>query len=222
MGKTIELLCKARPIPLFYQHSSTYKRHLLSLMRMIEDFYPYMFSEDMYILPAAGAMVKTDPVVEKVISAPAEKTGAAVEQPVVKITPAAITQQPALTVLEAGQSSALCVVFWGKKTVLQTADRDLLNNILKACKLNPSDIAFLEADTTNGLLFTDELPASKAIVFCDAEALKTAEQAQLNVYQAKTISGKQLLLSDPLSALAQTTALKANLWKALQALLGIG
>ncbi|MDB5256062.1 MAG: hypothetical protein JWM14_757 [Chitinophagaceae bacterium] len=188
---------------------------------MIEDFYPYIFSEDLYVFPTTGATLKTAPVAEKVISPPAEKT-VPVEQPVVNITQTPITQQPALTVLHAGQSSALCIVFWGKKTVLQTADRDLLNNILKACKLNPSDIAFLEADTTNGLLFTDELPASKVIVFCDAEALKTAKQAQLNVYQAKTISGKQLLLSDPLSALAQNTALKANLWKALQALLGIG
>ncbi|MBC7485807.1 MAG: DNA polymerase III subunit psi [Cytophagaceae bacterium] len=190
---------------------------------MIEDFYPYIFSEDLYVFPTTGTTMKITPVAEKAVSAPVEKMVAPIEQHVVSKTPQVPpVQQPALTVLHAGQSSALCVVFWGKKSALQTADRDLLNNILKACKLNPADIAFLEADTTNGLLFTDELPASKAIVFCDAEALKTAKQAQLNVYQAKTISGKQLLLSDPLSALAQNTALKANLWKALQALLGIG
>jgi len=191
-------------------------------MRMIEDFYPYIFSEDLYVFPATETTAKTAPVAEKVVSAPVEKVAIPAEQPVVRTPQVPIAQQPALTVLHAGQSSALCVVFWGKRSALQTADRDLLNNILKACKLNPADIAFLEADTTNGLLFTDELPAAKAIVFCDAEALKTAKQAQLNVYQAKTISGKQLLLSDPLSALAQNTALKANLWKALQALLGIG
>jgi hypothetical protein len=188
---------------------------------MIEDFYPYIFSEDLYVFPTAGATVKTAPVAENAVSVPAEKIAAPVEQPLAK-TPQVTAQQPALTVLHAGQSSALCVVFWGKKATLQAAERDLLNNILKACKLNPSDIAFLEADTTNGLLFTDELPASKAIVFCDAEALKTAKQAQLNPYQAKSVSGKQLLLSDPLSALAQNNALKGSLWKALQALLGIG
>ncbi len=218
MSKTIDLLCKARPIPLFYQHSSTYKRHLLSLMRMIEDFYPYIFSEDLYIFSIAGATAKATPVAEKVVNAAIEKT---IEHSVVKAVQAPIAPQAPWTVIQAGQSSALCIVFWGKKTALQTSDRDLLNNILKACKLNPSDIAFLEADTINGLLFTDELPASKAIVFCDAEALQKAKQAQLNVYQANTVSGKQLLLSDPLSALAQNTALKANLWKALQALLGI-
>lgn len=189
---------------------------------MIEEFYPYIFSEDLYVFPAAGATVKTAPVAEKTVSAPVEKTVAPVQQPIAQTVQVPAVQQPALTVLHAGQSSALCIVFWGKKTALQTADRDLLNNILKACKLNPADIAFLEADTTNGLLFTDELPASKAIVFCDAEALKIAKQAQLNVYQTKAVSGKQLLLSDPLSALNQNTALKANLWKALQALLGIG
>lgn len=210
------------PIPLFYQHSSTYKPHLLSLTSMIEDFYPYIFSEDLYVFPATGIATKTAPVAEKAVTPVSEKTIAPVEQPVVQTVQAPVAKQAALTVLHAGNSSALCVVFWGKKSALQTADRELLNNILKACKLNPADIAFLEADTTNGLLFTDELPASKAIVFCDVESLKTAKQAQLNVYQTQTVSGKQLLLSDPLSALAQNNVLKGSLWKALQALLGIG
>ena len=185
---------------------------------MIEDFYPYIFSEDLYVFPAAGTATKSAPVVEKVLTPVVEKPATSV----VQTTQAPTAKQPALTVLHAGNSSTLCVVFWGKKSALQTADRELLNNILKACKLNPADIAFLEADTTNGLLFTDELPASKAIVFCDAESLKTAKQAQLNVYQTQTVSGKQLLLSDPLSALTQNNALKGNLWKSLQALLGIG
>ncbi len=191
---------------------------------MIEDFYPYIFSEDLYVFPTAGTSVKTLPVEEKTISPAVEKVVAAIEKPVTQTVDATVPQskQAALTVLHAGNSSALCVVFWGKKLALQPADRELLNNILKACKLNPADIAFLEANTTNGLLFTDELPASKAIVFCDDESLKTAKQAQLKIYQTQNVSGKQLLLSDPLSALTQNNALKSNLWKALQALLGIG
>ncbi|MDF2455351.1 MAG: hypothetical protein K0R51_1344 [Cytophagaceae bacterium] len=190
---------------------------------MIEDFYPYIFSEDLYVFPAAGPNVKTVPVEDKAISLVVEKTGAAVDKAVAQTVEAPViqTKQAALTVLHAGNSSALCVVFWGQKLALQPADRELLNNILKACKLNPADIAFLEANTTNGLLFTDELPASKVMVFCDTESLKTAKQAQLHLYQTQHVSGKQLLLSDPLSALTQNNALKGNLWKALQLLLGI-
>lgn len=190
---------------------------------MIEDFYPYIFSEDLYVFPTNGIAAISAPIVENIITTIAEKPVAGVEKTVAQTTQNPIAkQQAALTVLHAGNSSALCVVFWGQKLALQPAERDLLNNILKACKLNPADIAFLEANTTNGLLFTDELPASKAIVFCDADSLKTAKQAQLNIYQTQSVSGKQLLLSDPLSALAQNNVLKGNLWKALQALLGIG
>lgn len=190
---------------------------------MIENFYPYIFSEDLYVFPSAGTAIKTASVGEKTVSPVAEQPIAPVEQPVAaQAVQAPAAKQAPFRVLHAGTSSALCVVFWGKKVTLQAPERELLNNILKACKLNPADIAFLEADTSNGLLFTDELPAGKAIVFCDAEALKTAKQAQLNVYQTQHVSGKQLLLSDPLSALAQNNTLKANLWKALQALLGIG
>ncbi|MDB5272051.1 MAG: hypothetical protein JWO58_418 [Chitinophagaceae bacterium] len=191
---------------------------------MIEEFYPYIFSEDLYVFPSTGtkavtapvAEVATAPVVEKTIVQTVPTTATSTVQ-----TPPVI-QQPALKILHPGNSSALCIVFWGKKAALQAADQELLNKILQACKLNPADIALLEANTTNGLLFTDELPASKAIVFCDAESLQTAKQAKLTLYQSQVVSGKQLLLSDPLAALAQTTALKANLWKALQALLGIG
>ena len=190
---------------------------------MIDEYYPYIFSEDLYVFPTAGTATQPAPVAEKVVSPAVEKPVVAVEQPIVQTAvQAPAAKQAALTILHAGTSSALCVVFWGKKITLQPAERELLNNILKACKLNPADIAFLEADTSNGLLFTDELPASKAIVFCDVESIKTAKQAQLNIYQAQTVSGKQLLLSDPLSALAQNNVLKGNLWKALQALLGIG
>lgn len=189
---------------------------------MIEDFYPYIFSEDLYVIhsntgPVKSQMeednnLKASPVDEPI--PPAEKV----------IATPAVAQNPiqSLEVIQPGQSSALCVVFWGNKTPLQSSDRDLLNNILKACKLNTSDIALLRADTTHGLLFTDELPAARAIVFCDQQAQKSALQAQINLYQSKNISGKQLLLSHPLSELAQQTALKANLWKALQALLGLG
>ncbi|HSZ71235.1 MAG TPA: hypothetical protein VK750_01080, partial [Cytophagaceae bacterium] len=131
-------------------------------------------------------------------------------------------KQPSIHILHPGNSSALCIVLWGKKTALATTDQELLHKILQACKLNPADIAVIQVDTTQGLLFTDELPAAKAIVFCDAESLKVAKQAQLNNYITQQVSGKQLLFSDPLSTLAQNNALKANLWKALQALLGIG
>lgn len=190
---------------------------------MIEDFYPYIFSEDLYVFPAVGTIEKTVSTVEKAIGPTVEKPVAVVEKPVAQTAeaPVATTKQSALAVLHAGHSSALCVVFWGEKLALQPADRELLNNILKACKLNPADIAFLQANTTNGLLFTDELPAPKVLVFCDPESLKTAKQAQLNLYQTQNVSGKQLLLSDPLSALTQNNSLKGNLWKALQLLLGI-
>jgi len=189
---------------------------------MIEDFYPYIFSEDLYVFPTDAMTVKTAPATEKVITASIEKPVVAEEQPITPTLQTPAVKQAPIKVLHAGNSSALCVVFWGKKLELQPADRELLNNILKACKLNPADIAFLQADTSGGLLFTDELPASKAIVFCDEEGLKTAKQAQLTVYQTQSVSGKQLLLSDPLSALTQNNVLKGNLWKALQALLGIG
>jgi len=223
MYKTIDLLCKASPIPLFYQHSSTSKRHLLSLTSMIEDFYPYIFSEDLYVFPSKGTPAKTAPVAENAPVSTVEKPIVqTVPTPVPSVVSDPVIKQPALTILHPGHSSALCIVFWGKKAALQAADQELLNKILQACKLHPADIALLEANTTNGLLFTDELPAAKAIVFCDTESLQTAKQAKLTLYQSQLVSGKQLLLSHPLSALAQTTALKANLWKALQALLGIG
>lgn len=198
-------------IPLFYQHSSSTILHLLSLNMIDEEFYPYIFTENLYLIPSKGnpkATVVEKPLEEKkVISTPPE------------VIPA--SQKAAMKILHAGNSSVLSVVFWGPTLQFSGADQELLHKIIQACKLNPADIGLFHADNSTGLLFTDEIAASKAIVFCSKEALHSAKQAQIKLYSQHTIAGKTLLLSDPLDALAKDTTLKGNLWKSLQTLLGL-
>jgi len=209
------------PIPLFYQHSSATILHLLSLPMINEELYPYIFPENIYLIPSKG----TQKVVAAEISSPPVQAS---PPPTVHTTPqiqaptsAPASQKAKIKTIHAGNSSVLSVVFWGANLQFSASDQELLNKILQACKLNPSDIGLFHADNSTGLLFTDEIAASKAIVFCSPEAIESAKQAQIKLYSNHTLSGKTLLLSDPLSALAQDNVLKGNLWKSLQVLLGI-
>lgn len=204
-------------IPLFYQHSSATILHLLSLTMIDEDFYPYIFTETLYVMPGKQqlkAVVNDIKPVET--NTPPPVQASVPSTPVIK-TP----EKTPLKIIQAGNSSVLSVVFWGDTLQFSTADQELLNKILVACKLNATDIGLFQANSSNGLLFTDEIAASKAIVFCTKEALQSAKQAKINLYTNHTLSGKTLLLSDPLPELAKDNILKGNLWKSLQALLGI-
>jgi hypothetical protein len=204
-------------IPLFYQHSSSTMVHLLSLTMIDEDFYPYIFTETLYVIPSKGgqkaAVSENKPVIEE--STPVQTTA---PKPVLETK---APDRTPLKVLQAGNSSVLSVVFWGTSLQFSAADKELLDKILQACKLNPADIGLFHADSSAGLLFTDDIAASKAIVFCSKDALSSAKQAKINLYTNHVLSGKTLLLSEPLSELAQNNTLKGNLWKSLQALLGL-
>ena len=199
--------------------------HLLSLPMINEELYPYIFPENIYLIPSKG----TQKVVVAEISSPVVQSTvqsipspAPVPIPSIAVpTSAPASQKAQIKTIHAGNSSILSVVFWGTNLQFSANDQELLNKILQACKLNPSDIGLFHADNSTGLLFTDEIAASKAIVFCSPEAIQSAKQAQIKLYTNHVLSGKTLLLSDPLSSLAQDTVLKGNLWKSLQALLGI-
>ncbi len=198
-------------IPLFYQHSSSTIVHLLSLNMIDEEFYPYIFTENVYLIPSKGnqkaTAVENTQEEKKVVSTPPEAIPA--------------SQKAAMKTLHPGNSSVLSVVFWGTPLQFSSADQELLHKIIQACKLNPADIGLFHADNSTGLLFTDDIAASKAVVFCSKEVLHSAKQAQIKLYNPHNTAGKTLLLSDPLDALAKDTALKGNLWKSLQALLGL-
>lgn len=183
-----------------------------------EDFFPYIFPETLYAIPSKGS-----------VNIPVNETKSAVESPIIKTEPLenktvaepVATVHSPIKVIHAGNSSVLAVVIWSPKLDFSATDKELLHKILQACKLNPADIGIYHADNSTGLLFTDELPASKAIVFCSKDTIQSAKKAQINLYSQHALSGKTLLLSDALSELAQNNTLKGNLWKSLQSMLGL-
>ena len=107
-----------------------------------------------------------------------------------------------------------------KGNPLPSGQQVFLQNILKACKLDPASIPVLKADdpiTANYQTLHEHYASSKVVLF----GMSTAEIAlpiRFPNYQVQSFQGVQYLCADTLEVLEQDKNLKAILWKFLQQL----
>lgn len=103
---------------------------------------------------------------------------------------------------------------------LPAGQQVFVQNILKACKLDPNKIPVLKADdplTANYQSIHDAFECSKVLLF-GLSATEIALPIRFPTYQIQTFQGVQYLCADTLEALEQDKNLKAALWKSLQQL----
>lgn len=117
-------------------------------------------------------------------------------------------------------SADAIVITSHKGSPLPAGQQIFLQNILKACKLDPVNIPVLKADdpiTANYQAMHEQYASSKLVLF----GMSTAEIAlpiRFPNYQVQSFQGVQYLCADSLEVLEHDKNLKAILWKSLQQL----
>lgn len=100
----------------------------------------------------------------------------------------------------------------------QTESQTLLENILKACKINVDDTFFFKISNLNEVIPTLNTYPAEYIISFGVLIQNENMRHTASLYQPNSFKTASILYSDPLSTIIKTPDLKAKLWAGLQKL----